>query len=89
MANVKNILRHQHSDVPHGFDSWKDFWERRTNRQFASCSRVDCFNKASIGMPVRHEHIAYPVYVIPLCVHCSHPSNGDTYEIVDRNLVKL
>lgn len=89
MALVRNVEGSGNDNPPNGFSSWKEFWEARMKKSFSLCSRVDCFKTATDGAHVENTQNTGERFIVPLCEKCNNPSNRDSFEVDDSNLLRI
>lgn len=73
------------------FDSWLDFWEKRTNKISSWCARKGCDNISEVGGHVQ-EHgksTRNYWYIVPLCKKCNNSYNETSFEVSDDQLVRI
>lgn len=87
IEKVKN-LNGTSDSKPKGYDDWKDFWEKKTNRKFKKCSCTECENNAEVGAHVKrvclHDLKGFEDdrwYIVPLCKKCNNTNNKKEFYI--------
>ena len=84
-VNVKNINGTANRIPPDGSSSWKEYWEKYTNRSFSTCSNLSCNNHAILGGHVMKVNFERTWYITPLCSGCNMKS--DSFYVNESSLV--
>ncbi|MDD3171765.1 MAG: hypothetical protein PHO86_05540 [Bacilli bacterium] len=83
---VQNLNGTGNNDVPNGYTSWLDFWEKKANKKVGYCHAVNCSAKAEVGAHVKIVGETNVQYIVPLCKGCN---NGTDLFYVDGPLVPI
>lgn len=90
MTKVKNLNGTTDNKVPSGYSSWKEWWEKKTNRKFSDCSCGDCKKTADVGAHVQKaEGSDKKWYIVPLCTSCNTGKKNVVFEVRDNDLVAV
>lgn len=89
-VEVKNL--HGTSDnTPNGTDknlSWKEWWEKRTQKRFGECSCSSCTNFADVGAHVKKTDSSDGKwYIVPLCYSCN--AKKEPFRVLKIDLVPV
>jgi len=67
---VKNLNGTSDSEVPAGYSSWLEYWEKKTGNKANQCGC--CMAKASVGAHVKKcDSVDNNWYIVPLCQRCN------------------
>lgn len=85
----KNVNRTANRNVPDGYESWLDFYEKESGKSAKSCKVKYCTNDATDGAHVKKvDSIDNSWYIVPLCR--SHNHDRAEFELnSDTDPVKL
>lgn len=88
MYKVKNLNGTSDNGVPIGYDSWKDFWEKKSGQKASSCHRYQCNSTLHIvGAHVQLVDGGNEWYIVPLCT--AHNQSKDIEFYVTGPLVPV
>ena len=94
MLYVRNAVGTSDKKCPYGYDSWLDFWEKRSNRSATYCR---CCGKPYVNLVGGHVqivtvgidgkwHSSPQLYIVPICQDCnvsgSQPIHVDANDLV-------
>jgi len=88
---VRNARKGEYSpDIPSGYSSWLDYWEKHTNKTAGWCRycRKEIPNKDLVGGHVKSITTGI-IYITPLCASCNHPDNTSSFSVESEWLVKV
>lgn len=90
MTKVVNARGTSRFNVPAGYDSWLDYWEKNSGRTAWRCSATDCHKLGRWNLVGAHVRLVdgfdNRLYIVPLCIAC----NNRTDEFyVDEALVPV
>lgn len=80
-------------DVPAGYESWLDYWEKKKGLPTGYCRNCRCcgkhFNSNSdlVGGHVRSVY-TNNLYITPLCYECNKPENTRNFSVEETDLVR-
>lgn len=69
IQTVTNIKGTADNNPPAEYSSWKDFWEKKTNKKASYCHKVFCDteDETIVGAHVMLEGYGNYWYIVPLC----------------------
>lgn len=80
LTRVKNVSGH--FDIPSGYDSWLDYWEKKMGQTAIQCAKVGCKTSNDLeGGHVYKEGDGVNIYLIPICYDHNHYSNVDYFNV--------
>lgn len=90
MVKVKNASGTSRYGTPAGYNSWLEYWEKKSGKTAWRCSAIDCHLMGRMNLVGAHVKKVYGgdnhSYIVPLCKAC----NNRTDEFyVDEVLVPL
>ncbi|OUO56765.1 hypothetical protein B5F78_08845 [Bacteroides sp. An279] len=90
MIKVKNANGTSRYDAPAGYDTWLEYWEKKSGKTAWRCSATDCHKIGRTNLVGAHVKKVYGgdnhSYIVPLCRKC----NMRTDEFyVDEELIPL
>ena len=71
MVNVKNKKGTGDRNVPAGYSSWLDFWEKKKTEKAVNCKVQYCTGEAEVGGHVYIVGESSKEYIMPLCYSCN------------------
>ncbi len=85
MVSVHNLKGTVDNNVPVGYSSWKEFWEKKKGRNFSTCSC--CNQRAEVGAHVQKDSIMdRKWYIVPLCTSCNVSKKDKTFSVRENDL---
>jgi hypothetical protein len=104
IANVANAPGEDYvSDVPKGYSSWIDYWEKKRYLQKKAHARR-CRNCGEETTELVGGHVEYcekhdngkwyydkskGIYITPLCDKCNKPENTVRFYVATKDLIKI
>ncbi|MBO7617858.1 MAG: hypothetical protein J6T22_11685 [Bacteroidales bacterium] len=88
MEKVKNVQGHY--NVPAGYDTWLNYWERKKKKTVKICQKNGC--KETENLEGGHVHIVgdeETVYLVPICHKHNYYTFTDEYEVQEDMLLKV
>ncbi len=98
---VKNMKNTSDNKVPDGYNSWKDYWEKKSGRRFEICSEKDCNSRAEHGAHVKimsrtiiealeiTDKFGTDKCIVPLCDEHNNVNNTEAFFVATKNLVPI
>lgn len=85
---IKEVKNHEgHYDVPTGYNSHLDYWQKGTGMKAQKCSNLNCNNKNNlIG---GHVDCDNHVYITPICQDCNNQGSSYHFPVDEENLLKI
>jgi len=88
-------------DHPSGYDSWIDYWNKKTNKNASRCR--NCGAKDLDDGEIEGGHVEYceehndewytnpakGIYITPLCTKCNNPNNTEVFSVDPSDLIKI
>lgn len=75
-------------NVPSGYTSWLDYWQKKRNLVAGNCRCCGKPNNDLVGGHV--EAIGYTgVYIVPLCACCNNSENHKAFYVNDQDFVRV
>lgn len=89
LIGAKNLPGYKYNqDVPYGYISWLDYWQKNRNIVAGECRCCKKTCKDLLGGHV--EAIGYSgVYILPLCPQCNNPNNRNTFYVPEQDFVRV
>lgn len=88
MEKVKNVQGHY--NVPVGYSSWLNYWERKMKKTVDVCQKNGCDEKEDLeGGHVQIVGDEENVYLIPICHKHNHYTFTDEYAVPKDMLLKV
>lgn len=89
MILARNVPGYRYDqDVPAGYLSWLDLWQRKTNCVAGRCRCCGSFHKELVGAHVEATGYA-GLYIIPLCRECNSPNNMSSFYVPREDFVRI
>ena len=88
MEKVKNVQGHY--NIPAGYSSWLNYWERKMKKTAEVCQKDKCNEKENLEGG--HVHIVgdeETVYLVPICYEHNLYTFTDEYEVPKDMLLKV
>lgn len=87
---VKNLHNTSDHDVPSGYSSWLDYWEKHMKMRSHYCSNRICVKLSSVGAHVKKvDSNDNHWYIVPLCYACNNSYNNDEFYVEEAMLVPV
>lgn len=81
-TKVKNLNGTSDNRVPYGYDSWLDFWEKKSGKKAKECAH--CSNGAQVGAHVQKaDSNDRSWHIVPLCCRCNCKSSSEEFTVYD------
>ena len=88
MVKVRNVKGHY--NVPTGYSSWLNYWERKMNDKAEQCQKKGCTEKDDlVGGHVHKVGDEDTVYLVPICQEHNHYTFTDEYEVPGDMLLEV
>ena len=88
MVKVKNVQGHY--NVPAGYSSWLNYWERKMNKTAVECQKNGCNEKKDlVGGHVHKVGDEDTIYLVPICQEHNHYTFTDEYEVPSDMLLEV
>ena len=75
ITKVKNASGTSRYDAPEGYDSWLEYWERKSGKTAWRCSATDCHKLGRANLVGAHVKKVggsdNHSYIVPLCRECN------------------
>ncbi len=72
MTRIKNVVGSSRFPAPSGYESWLDYWEKKTGIKKSICGASGCSNTVLVGAHVQKVNSADKSwYITPLCTKCN------------------
>ena len=87
---VKVINVHGHYNVPAGYGSWLNYWERKKKKTAEVCQKNGC--KETDNLEGGHVYLVgdeETVYLVPICCKHNHYTLTDEYEVPEDMLLEV
>lgn len=86
MVKVKNVEGHY--EVPSGYDSWLDYWEKNKKEKATQCEKQGCGETGKlVGGHVHKEGDDDTVYLVPICYDHNHYTEIGYYKVPEDKLL--
>nr|WP_319399958.1 hypothetical protein [uncultured Carboxylicivirga sp.] len=64
---VKNRKEGAADQLPNGYSSWLDYWEKKKGRKATKCEALACRETPTVGAHVIKAHMDGKEYIIAIC----------------------
>ncbi|MDD4520067.1 MAG: hypothetical protein PHI50_04220 [Alphaproteobacteria bacterium] len=84
MTSVKNLNGTSNRQVPSGYSSWLDFWEKKAGKKARECSA--CTSRSNlVGAHVMKAYSSDDKwYIVPLCSSCNNKSSTEIFSVYEE-----
>jgi len=87
MIKVHNLRGTSSSDKPDGYDSWLDYWEKKTGRKNPQCAYHRNGESADVGAHVQKDSMSdRRWYIVPVCYWVNN-QHGMSFSVDEDDLV--
>ncbi len=79
-TKVKNLNGTSDNKVPNCYNSWLDFWEKKSGQKAGECGC--CNQSADVGAHVQKANSSDKSwYIVPLCRGCNNKSSTEEFDV--------
>ena len=87
--DVKNKKGTADKDIPSGYDSWLDFWEKKKGSKATTCEVFACKGDPDVGGHVIKAGEVGKEYILPMCYSCNNKPNDEVFKAWENDLVSV
>lgn len=87
--DVKNKKGTANKDLPIGYSSWLDFWEKKKGKKADACEVLGCKSNPDVGGHVIKSGEGGKEYILPMCYSCNNKPEGEVFKAWESDLVPV